>query len=163
MVRQRLTAKHGGRTLPTLEAVLQLHDGVLHLVGLTPMGTRAFVIEQRGTDIKAENLMKETVKLEPRDVLNDIHRVFFRGLFIGKAPPADGTHTGQDDGESLSERWQGGRLVRRSFVNPAHPGAVDIDFSGGGEVIAGEVLLRNGWFGYELRIVTTEQQWLGPQ
>jgi hypothetical protein len=160
MVKQRLTAEHDGRTLPTLEAVLQLHAGVLHLVGLTPMGTRAFVITQKGTTIQAENLMKETVPLNPRDVLNDIHRVFFRGLYLGKPAPPDGQYTGRDDGEGITEVWKGGRLARRSYTRPDLPGAIDIEFSGPGEVIARDVVIHNGWFGYQLRIATVEQQWL---
>jgi hypothetical protein len=162
MVRQRLTPEHQGRALPTLEAVLQLHGGVLHLVGLTPLGTRAFVITQKGVAIQAENLMKETAPLEPRDVLNDIHRVFFRGLFVGKPAPPDGQHTGSDDAEHITETWRGGRLVRRAFTRPDPPGSIDIDYAGPGEVIARDVVLHNGWFGYQLRIVTVEQQWLGP-
>jgi hypothetical protein len=161
-VRQRLTAQHQGRTLPTLEAVLQVHDGVLHLVGLTPLGTRAFVITQKGITITAENLMKETAPLEPRDVLNDIHRVFFRGLYVGKPAPYDGQYSGSDDSESITESWRNGRLVHRSFTRPDHPGTIEIDFSGPGEVIARDVALHNGWFGYQLRIVTVEQQWLAP-
>jgi hypothetical protein len=159
-VRQRLTPTHQGRTLPTLEAVLQLHQGVLHLVGLTPLGTRAFVITQKGEDIQAENLMKETAALQPRDVLNDIHRVFFRGLYVGKPAPADGTHTGSDDGEQVSEIWKGGRLLQRRFTRADRPGTIEITFDGPGEVVAQNVVLRNGWFGYQLRIDTVEQQWL---
>jgi hypothetical protein len=163
-VRQRLTASHDGRSLPSLEAVLQLHGGVLRLVGLGPMGMRAFVITQKGVEIEAEAQMKEAAALHPRDVLNDIHRVFFRGLFTGSAakPPPDGEHTGNDDGEVITETWRQGHLVRRIYTRPDQPGRIIIDFLGPGAVVAETVVIDNGWFGYQLRIVTLEQQWLPP-
>jgi hypothetical protein len=165
-LRQRIEGRHGGREVPAIDAILQLHAGELSLVALTPFGTRALVIHQRGTEVTTEAFIdKEKLPpIDPKDVLRDIHRVLFRGLFIAAPPPADGVHTGQDGGDWITETWRGGHLQTRTFApaeNKTSP-AVRIDFEGAGAVVAPTVRLANLRLGYQLLIKTFDQQLLPP-
>jgi Protein of unknown function (DUF3261) len=153
LVRQRLKGRYGERTLPAVDAVLQLHRGELTLVGLTPMGTRAFLLRQRGSAVTFQPFIDKLPPIDPQAILRDIHRVFFRGLFVGQPAPRDGEHQGQDHGEALTELWQSGRLRQRTY-----PGPVTITFTGDGAIIAPQISLANERVGYTLEITTSDQQ-----
>jgi len=165
-LRQRIDARYSGRDVPAIDAILQLHAGELSLVALTPFGTRALVIHQRGTEVTTEAFVDQLPPLDPKDVLRDIHRVLFRGLFVAAPAPADGVHTGSDGGDRIAESWRAGHLDWRTFTpadaDPEKP-AVRIDFEGTGAIVAPKVRLQNLRLGYQLVIKTFDQQRLAGQ
>ncbi|HVZ33786.1 MAG TPA: DUF3261 domain-containing protein [Polyangiaceae bacterium] len=161
MVEQRLHGHYGERDV-SLDCVVQLQEGTLTVVGLTPFGSRAFVIEQRGTAVRFEKFVDRKVPFEPVHVLYDLHRVFFRGL---KGPLSDGVHEGQDAGELVRERWAGGHIVERRFESLEGPASnmVVVAFQGApAPVVAPHVKLTNIAFGYTLEIENSEQKQLAP-
>lgn len=158
MARQRVTAIHGEER-HSFEAVLQLHDGALTMVALTPFGTKAFVLEQRGRAVTFNKLVERELPFEPRYILLDIHRAMFMGL---GAPTADEERSAERDGELLTEVVANGRISSRRFTRldgrPA--GDIVIVFPQGAR--PGEpppqVDFDNGWFGYRLSIETLSWQ-----
>jgi hypothetical protein len=160
-IRQRIHGKYQGRDV-TIDCVVVLDQGKLSVVGLTPFSTRAFVIEQRGTEVKLEKFVDLDVPFDPAAVLYDLHRVFFRGL---SKPQSDGTHQGVDHGDLVRERWEGGHIVERRLqaLEGPTPQLVVIQFEGApAPVIAPRVTLTNVAFAYTLEIENVEQQLLGP-
>jgi len=92
MARQRVIARYAGRT-SSFDAVLQYHDGTLTLIGLTPFGTKAYVLQQRGTAITFDVIVPQAVEerpFPPHYVLLDVHRTVFMG--VPGAPLPDGEH-----------------------------------------------------------------------
>jgi hypothetical protein len=159
VVQQGLRGRYGERDV-SLDVVVQLAQGKLTLVGLTPFGSRAFVLEQTGTATRFEKFIDREIPFDPSYVLNDVHRVFFRGL-VGPLP--DGVHVGEDHGEKLMERWQAGVLVERRFerLDGQPKGAIVVRFRGApAPVVAPEITLENRWFGYTLVISSPSQTWL---
>jgi hypothetical protein len=157
------------------EAVLQLHGGKLTVLGLTPFGTKAFVLTQTGTEVEFRPLIDREIPFPPEYMLQDIHRVW---LWHARLPWADAPPTlaNQPDavdlsapsvevaGERISEQWSENGLVRRSFVrlDGQPPGEIRIDYVGGHRTgrPAKQVVLENGWFGYRLEIQTTDWRML---
>jgi len=162
MARQRVTARHAGRT-SSFDAVLQYYDGTLTLIGLTPFGTRAYVLQQRGTEVTFDVSVPQVVEempFPPRYVLIDVHRTFFIG--IPGAPLPDGEHRAEREGEIIVERWDGGRLRERSFRRRSGSPVGVIRVLYGARTVAGEIPrmieLHNGWYGYQLTIETVSYQ-----
>jgi hypothetical protein len=154
-LRQRIEARFGERELG-FAAVLQTADGVLSLLALTPYGTRAFLLEQRGQAVSFTSYVDRPLPFPPRFILLDVQRTLFLGL--PGAPLADGEHTAVRNGERISERWRGGRLLTRSFarVDGRPRGSIRISYGGGmrGSAPPPRVELDNAWFGYRLTIHT---------
>src|SRR3954470_380207 len=74
-VRQKIVARstHGNGGF---EAVLQKQPGRLTLLGLTPYGTRAFLLEQSATGgVKLTSYVPRQLPFSPDFILMDIHRV----------------------------------------------------------------------------------------
>lgn len=160
-IRQRIHGKYQGREV-TIDCVVLLDKGKLSVLGLTPFSTRAFVIEQQGTEVRLQKFVDRDVPFDPAAVLYDLHRVFFRGL---PKPQTDGTHEGVDHGDLVRERWEGGHIVERRFqsLEGPTPQLVVIEFEGApAPVIAPRVRLTNVAFAYTLEIENLEQQLLGP-
>jgi hypothetical protein len=158
VAQQKLSGRYGEREF-SLDVVVQLAQGKLTLVGLTPFGTRAFVLEQQGTAIKLEKFIDRELPFDPRYVLDDVHRVFFR-----KVPGAQGSgeFSAEDHGERVTERWRDGVLRERSFTR-SDGGQVVVTFRGAAvPVVAPEVTLRNERFGYTLDVATVSQQLVSP-
>ena len=110
-VRQKLTAsspKGGG----SFEAVLQKMPGTLTLVGLTPYGSRAFLLRQTKGDVQFTKYVPRDLPFPPTFMLLDIHRVL--GTWLGPPLPS-GERGGQVGDESIRERWQNGNLIERTF------------------------------------------------
>jgi hypothetical protein len=154
VAQQRLSGKYGDKAF-SIDVVLQLAGGKLTIVGLTPFGTRAFVLEQSGTDVKVEKFIDREMPFDPRYVLDDVHRVFFRGL--GEATMAE------EHGERITEKRANGVVQERRFARldgkPA--GELVVTFEGEpAPVVAPHVTLVNGWFGYTLKVDTLTQQYL---
>lgn len=151
-VEARRDAQHGA-----FDAVVQKRGATLVVVGLGPMGVRAFVVRQEGNEARFEQTMGPPLPFPPRNVLLDVHRVFFKRLPLpaGDHEPA-GIVRGAIDGEEITEVWEGGRLIERRFARPDRPnGRVRVIYGPGCDVARcapTTVHLVNEWFGYELRI-----------
>jgi Protein of unknown function (DUF3261) len=154
VVEQHVEASKDGQT-GSFDAVVQKRGGELLMVGLGPMGIRAFVIKQVGTAIEVEQRMGPRLPFPARNVVVDVHRVFFKRLVVSDGAP-DGELRGQIDDEDVVELWHEGSLVERRFSRPRErSGAVRVTYGPGCGVTRCEpatVRLVNEWFGYELRI-----------
>jgi hypothetical protein len=153
-VRQKLNARsaHGGGGF---EAVLQKKPGELVLVGLTPFGSRAFLLRQTAADVQFTSYLSRELPFPPTYMLLDVHRVM--DTWLAGPPPAEGERSGEVGSERVRERWRAGRLVERTFipVDPAAkpPGNVTITYQGEGPSgLAARVSLENARFGYSLTI-----------
>lgn len=158
VVEQHVEAKRDGES-GGFDAVLQKRGPELVLVGLGPMGIRAFVLRQEGTGARLEQTMGRAIPFPPRNVLIDVHRAFFKRLRLSE--PAHGPHRGRVDDEEVVETWQDGNLVERRFARADRPrGAVRVLYGPGCRPARCEpttVRIVNEWFGYELFI--ENRQW----
>lgn len=138
------------------DAVLQKRGDELIVVGLGPLGVRAFVIRQQGAEVTSEQRIGPKPPFPARNVVIDVHRAFFKRLEITEAGEPDGSRSGQLDGEEVVEIWKSGELVERRFTRPSEmAGAVRVSYGPGCRTDRCEpssVRLVNEWFGYELRI-----------
>jgi hypothetical protein len=175
--RQRITATYGDRTVQ-FDAVLQKRAGELTLLGLTPFGSRAFVLHQVGTDVSFQSFVPQSLPFPPRYILIDVHRVFFAWAQAntggaapdagsdagGYGPPRDGELVVEREGEIETERWAVGRLRRRTFrrADGEPRGEIVVDCEGDGMAADGtpppHVRFANGWYGYRLEIATLSHQ-----
>lgn len=155
LLRQRIEVAWEGRA-SSFEAAVQKRCGVLTVVGFAPWGSRAFALEQRGTEVEVKSAAEWSLPFPPEYVLYDVNRTFFAAL--EGEPPADGERRGEVRGEEVRERFAGGRLVRREFrrLDGVPPGRIAVDYGAG--LSAGappeRIEFDNGWFGYRLRIST---------
>jgi len=153
-VRQKLTARsaHGGGSF---EAVLQKKPGELLLVGLTPYGSRAFVLRQTAADVQFTSYIPRDLPFPPTFILLDVHRVLDAWLGPGLA---SGERAGTVGAERVDERWRDGKLVERRFTRlaaraSAPRGDVTVTYSGDGPAgLATLVTLENRQFGYTLTV-----------
>ncbi|KIG15847.1 hypothetical protein DB30_05154 [Enhygromyxa salina] len=165
LARQKLEGTFGEREF-AFEAVLQLRDGTLTVLGLTPFGTKAFVLTQTGTEVAFELLIDRELPFPPEYMLQDIHRAWLwqARLPWGAGPPSDEAPTTEVAGERISEQWTANGLVRRSFerLDGAPAGVIRVDYVGGHQSgqPAKQVVLDNGWFGYRLEIETIDWRML---
>jgi len=162
IARQEVRGRYGDTGI-RFSSVLQKRGGTLTLLGLTPIGTRAFALEQTGEEVTFTPYGDRTLPFPPRYILIDIHRCLFIG--IGSKPLADGEHVGRRFGEEITELWEDGKLQARWFrpETGETAGAVKVEYLGWTAfgVPAAEVRLSNEWFGYQLTITTTSYQRLG--
>lgn len=153
-VDQHVVVKKGDRT-GEFDGVLQKRGDELIVVGLGPMGVRAFVLRQEGATIEFEQSMGPPLPFPPRNVLVDVHRAFFKRL---PSPPADGEHQGHLDDEEVTEIWKAGSIVERRYERPSfRPGAVRVHYGPGCTAEKCEpatVRIVNDWFTYELTITS---------
>ena len=156
-LRQKLTAtsaKGGG----SFEAVLQKQPGTLTLVGLTPYGSRAFLLVQTKGDVQFTKYIPRELPFAPTFLLLDIHRVL--ATWLGP-PPATGARSGQVGDETIHERWQDGKLLERTFTSAKAqpPGTITITYTGyGASRIATHITLRNARLDYQVVIETVPFQ-----
>ena len=162
VTRQVISGAYGRKDF-RFEAVLQKRQGEITVVGLTPMGTRAFVLRQRGLDVTFEQSFPGRSPFPARYILNDIHRAFFWHAWqaFGTAdPPPDGERQMAWQGENVAERWRQGRLIERRFERK-HDGFCSelvVRYDGGwrGCEEPPQNELDNAWFGYRLRIESVD-------
>jgi hypothetical protein len=165
MVRQTLTlhAVHDGEPVTAeFDAVLQKRGDELLVLGLGPMNVKAFTVKQDETTIAFDQFMGPPLAFAPRDIIVDVHRVFFKRL---PGPAPDGTRAGELDGEHVEETWEGGELRRIVFTRPGEPlrGAVRVELGPGCTQARCEpetATLHNEWFGYTLDVVDDAFEWL---
>jgi hypothetical protein len=159
-LRQKLTAtspKGGG----SFEAVLQRQPGTLTLVGLTPYGSRAFLLQQTKGDVSFTKYVPRDLPFAPTFLLLDIHRVL--ATWIGP-PLVTGGRSGQVGDETIHERWQDGKLIERTFTNAKAqpPGTITITYAGYGASnvpnIATHITLLNARLDYQVDIETVPFQ-----
>jgi hypothetical protein len=156
-VRQKLTAtssKGGG----SFEAVLQKQPGTLTLVGLTPYGSRAFLLQQTKGDVQFTKYIPRDLPFAPTFLLLDIHRAL--ATWLGP-PLASGERSGQVGNETIHERWRDGQLIERSFVSPTAnpPGTITISYAGrDASGIATHISLKNARMDYRVDIETVPFQ-----
>lgn len=157
-LRQKLTAtsaKGGG----SFEAVLQKQPGTLTLLGLTPYGSRAFLLQQTKGDVQFTKYVPRDLPFAPTFLLLDIHRVL--ATWIGP-PLVTGDRSGQVGDETIHERWQDGKLIERTFTTTAKaqpPGAITITYADYGAAnIASHITLRNARMDYRVDIETVPFQ-----
>lgn len=164
VLRQHVVAQPEGEEV-SFDAVLQNHAGTFTLLGLTPFGTRAFLMQQRGTEVEFTSFVPRDLPFPPRYMLLDVHRALFIGL--PSAPLPDGPHTGIRDGEEIRELWAAGRLRERTFrrLDGAPPGVITARYEGG--MIPGRpperIEYHNGWFGYRLTVSTVSFEPIEPE
>lgn len=157
MMRQHLQGDYGDDEI-AFDAVVQKQGDTLLVLVLTPYGSRALLIEQKGLNTRVEKFVPQELPFDPRFVLLDVQRVFIKG--ITDTPKKDGWRTMKLDGETLRERWAGGRLVERRFRRSDRRvrGEVTVRYDGGwvpGEPPP-EIELVNEWFGYRLSLRTDQ-------
>lgn len=138
----------------TFEAVLQKEGGILTMVGLTPFGTRAFVIQQEGSVVKLAAGQASQLPFPAEFIFLDVNRCFFMGL--STAVLADGWHQQQFHGETIQDHWRAGRLLQRIFrpTGASAKAAVVIRYRPGlvRGVAPSEVELVNERYSYSLKI-----------
>lgn len=164
MMRQRVAAHYPGREL-SFDAVLQKQGDTLTLVGITPFGSRAFVMQQRGTEVTFTSSLPMELPFPPRYMLQDIHRTFF--VSLGRPPAPTGERVEARDGEEVRETWRDGRLIARTYrrLDGAPAGLIEVDYGEGmiGRAPPRVIRFRNGWYGYALTITTLAHQTLSAQ
>lgn len=176
LVRQSLTvrARQGGKpdgeiVEGQLDAVLQKQGDTLLILGFGPMNVKAFTLTQRGDKIELVQFMGPDLPFSPRNVIVDVHRIYFKRLPPAPTPPAppgspaapaSGTAVlrGELDGEHVEETWQDGELRQAIFTRPnsRFRGAVRVELGPGCARARCEpetATLRNDWFDYTLTIV----------
>jgi Protein of unknown function (DUF3261) len=160
--RQKIVASYDGHSFG-FDAVLQKRGNELTLLGLTPFGSRAFVVTQKGADVSFQTYVGTALPFPPRYMLIDVHRVFFPADPATEAAPFEGARTFSAEGEVIAETWHEGRLFHRTFSRSDGrlPGKIVVDYDGGlGDDSShpGHVVLTNGWYGYRLDITTTSHK-----
>jgi hypothetical protein len=138
------------------DAIVQKQGDTLLIVGFGPMNVKAFLLQQRGDRIEFTQFYGPALPFSPRNVVVDVHRVFFQRL-PPPAPGFAGARRGELDGETVEETWRGGELRRAVFTRPggALRGAVTVELGPGCTPAACEpasAALRNDRFDYALEI-----------
>jgi hypothetical protein len=146
-----------------LDAVVQKKGDTLLIIGLGPMNARAFTLTQRGRRIEFEQFAGPRLPFSPRNILVDVHRVFFKALPRPEGAADTGVVRGVLDGERVEERWERGELRARSFARPGSDlhGAVRVEYGPGcraGRCEPASVTVHNEWFGYTLAITNREYE-----
>ncbi len=159
LARQSLLGRQGEREIHG-EVIVQKRGAALTLIGMTPFGSKAFVIQQDADGVKSQEVMAGALPFPAQFMLLDVHRALFMGLV--DRPAGDGERSWARAGEKVTETWQGGALMRRSFVrlDGRPPGTITVEYVGGwaGERPPERVVLDNGWFGYRIEIHTVSWQ-----
>ena len=160
MVRQTLTihTQRDGKPVDgELDAVLQKQGDTLLIIGLGPMDVKAFTLTQNGDRIEFAQFAGPPLPFSPRNIVIDVHRVFFKRLPAPTEPTFSGVLRGELDGEHVEEIWKDGQLRASTFTRPGSKlvGAVRVQLGEGCTPVVCEpasAMLRNEWFGYTLTI-----------
>lgn len=119
------------------------------------MGSVGFSIQQSAAGIDVVNNMPKQMVIPPRFILLDVQRAFFPW---SDAAAQDGERSQQKNDELITETWRAGKLQTRTFarLDQQPKGTITISYEWGKPdwVLPTRTILDNGWFGYELTIVT---------
>jgi Protein of unknown function (DUF3261) len=160
LVRQSLAihAQRDGQPVDgQFDAIVQKRGDTLLIVGFGPMNVKAFTVEQRGDRITFHQLMGPELPFSPRNIIVDVHRVFFKHLPTPAEHGYSGVVRGDLDGETVEETWRAGELRASVFTRPgsALHGAIRVELGPGcvpGTCEPESATLHNEWFGYTLTI-----------
>ena len=166
MVRQSLTirARRDGKPVEAeLDAVVQKQGDTLLIVGFGPMNVKAFTLTQRDDRLEFVQLMGPGLPFSPRNVVLDVHRVFFKRLPAPAEPGYSGVARGELDGEHVEETWRDGQLRALVFTRPGSTlrGAIRVELGAGCDPSHCEpesATLINEWFDYTLAIVNQDYE-----
>lgn len=128
-VRQHVVVETRGHT-GSFDAVLQKRGGELVMVGLVG-GERAFVLRQTRAGITFEQSFGPPLPFPARDVIRDVHRVYFARLPRSADAPTTGVRTGHVGDEDVVETWRDGALAERRFLAPGRADGVTVTYSAG--------------------------------
>lgn len=157
MWQQTIDARMGEHTFH-LDAVLQKRGDELVLVGLTPFGSKAFALTQRGTETTFESFIDRAPPFPPKFMLIDVQRAYWPfGVAPDDSAEASATTT-QHGEEKVTESWRVGLLEWRTFTVEGKPGAIEIRYEGWKDGAPERVTIKNDWFGYTMDIRTTNAQ-----
>lgn len=152
--RLRVEFETGDREVAYDAVVERQEDGALMWIGLTPFGTRAFSVIQRGTEFWVDNKVGKHVGMRPRQLLDAMHRAELIAPF---APgPGDGSRWFEREGERVVDTWEDGSRKERTYAAasvpnaPATRPAVHILYSGDP---GGPIRIDNDWCDYEARLL----------
>jgi hypothetical protein len=166
LLQQRITASWSDDRERGFDAALQTMGEQLTLIGLSPMGSTAFVVLLRGTELEYRKQTAEELPFPPRFIIIDVQRVFFPWLARPGQSLPDGEHTGQVGEERILERIVDGHLVERRFSRldgePTGEIIVRYEWDRPAAVAPSRAVLDNGWFGYRLTIETRTETLLTP-
>ncbi|MBL0215432.1 MAG: hypothetical protein IPQ07_16295 [Myxococcales bacterium] len=124
-----------------------------------PDGRQGVHAHPQGRQDRVRQLVGPELPFSPRNIVVDVHRVFFKRLPAPTDAHYSGVLKGELDGEHVEETWQEGQLRASVFTRPGEPklkGAIRVQLGAGCEPAHCEPVsatLRNGWFGYRLTIV----------
>lgn len=154
--RQQMTARFQGH-VQEFEAVLQKKGDTLTLLGLTPIGTKAFVLTQNGTEVSFKSFINRDFPFPPHFMIIDIQRSYYP---IAIPPNGDCTVTTTIDGERVTEMWEGGILRRRTFtrIDGTPQGTMMIEYRAWTNGTPVVLVIDNQWFGYTMEIRTNSLQ-----
>lgn len=158
--RQHVTATWADRS-ESFDAVLQMHDDRLVLLGLGPMGSPVFVVALSESEVTVDNRTGRRMPFPAEHIIADIQKVFYPWL-----PPVAESFTGTRCGAyanlEILETYADGRRQTRAFRRSDAPdrGEIRVTYERwrSGLVAPERAELSNAWFGYQLTIVTVEQQ-----
>lgn len=162
LMRQKLSGEWRGRRL-NFEAVVQKQGDTLTVIGLSPFGTKAFLLTQTGTTVEFENFIDRELPFPPKYMLQDIHRIYLydSALPWGVEGP-DGQSEAEVAEETVVDSWEAGTLRSRSFtrLDGQPEGAIQVDYGDGMKagIPPASLVFDNGWFGYKLTIQTVQYQ-----
>lgn len=158
-VLQRVRGRMGAQEID-FECTVQLSQNKLTVTGTTRDGTRAFEVEQVGSEVRWQAFELDEVALEPLQVLYDVHRAFFRGL---PAPQTKGAHELVQGDQVVREYWQRRHVVERRFHSLDTSSSLFVILFEGAPapVIAPRMHVTNLHYSYWLEIQTIKQEQLG--
>jgi hypothetical protein len=125
------------------------------------MGSPAFMVALSESGITVENRTGRRMPFAAEHIIADIQKVYYPWL-----PPVADSFTGTQRGAyeilAISETYADGRPLTRAFRRSDAPdrGELTVTYKGwrSGLVAPARAELSNAWFGYQLTIVTVEQQ-----
>jgi hypothetical protein len=155
---QRVSGSFQGEDY-SLKFALEKRGAELRVVGLSPFGTRAFLIRQQGRNFSFESYTDRPVPFSPKVVLIDVQRAFLvRDL--SSQPPATGLHSYQHGAEAVRESWRDAALEWREFTHPDFERPIRVEYEPPMRDFEPPALarLRHGWFGYEIVVETSSRK-----
>ncbi len=142
------------------DVVVEKRGETITLVGFNPLGAEVFALRQEGATATIVSSAGPALRVPPRNVLRDLHRVRF--LAVEGAPYYDEVVEATRGGTKITELWWdeglNGRTFERADGDPV--GAVAIEFVPAAEEARErrEARIENGWCGYTATWVALEEE-----